>query len=339
MGSENTAKPTARRWRLLPAVLLTVLAAAAALTAAILSAGNRAETQPLTRFRRLLDASIEEVSRRDGKAYVLDEDSYNEFRAKTYVAVMAETEEQSLTSGSITENFWGLFEAAGTVIDGTVTDGTATAGTVTDGTVLRQKDALSLVLESGDISKMARLDYTFMGVINDGVIARSKGLYISQFDSAMADISYGTSNVRRSGCGPISLVMAVNYVCGRRYLSLQQVVDWANENNIYVENQGTSWALLWDYPPTVGVPCRDLTITDPAALESALGPDEAYVVSMHRGHFTENGHFIVITGVKDGKVSVLDPASISRSLTLWDAGLIIDESNKHFWRIGRPDEA
>ena len=62
---------------------------------------------------------------------------------------------------------------------------------------------------------------------------------------------------------------------------------------------------------------------------------------MSKGHFTSGGHFIVLRGVKDGKIMVADPASRSRSEKLWDLSLIISEASSGrdsggpFWLIGR----
>ena len=61
---------------------------------------------------------------------------------------------------------------------------------------------------------------------------------------------------------------------------------------------------------------------------------------MTKGHFTNGGHFIVLRGVKDGKIMVADPASRSRSEQLWDLSLIVNEAGNSrdsggpFWIIG-----
>jgi hypothetical protein len=64
---------------------------------------------------------------------------------------------------------------------------------------------------------------------------------------------------------------------------------------------------------------------------------------MSKGHFTSGGHFIVIRGVTaEGKILVADPASVKRSGTEWNLGLIVNESNRNagaggpFWALSRP---
>lgn len=50
------------------------------------------------------------------------------------------------------------------------------------------------------------------------------------------------------------------------------------------------------------------------------------VALMGPGHFTNGGHFIVLRGVTlDGSVLVGDSASRERSLTTWDAELLLEE--------------
>ena len=42
------------------------------------------------------------------------------------------------------------------------------------------------------------------------------------------------------------------------------------------------------------------------------------ICAMGAGDFTENGHFIVFAGIKDGKIRVNDPNSRIRSEKLWE---------------------
>ena len=51
---------------------------------------------------------------------------------------------------------------------------------------------------------------------------------------------------------------------------------------------------------------------------SKLEAGHPIICSMRPGDFTTTGHFIVLTGVKDGKIRVNDPNSRKRSEKLWD---------------------
>ena len=64
---------------------------------------------------------------------------------------------------------------------------------------------------------------------------------------------------------------------------------------------------------------------------------------MRQGHFTNNGHFIILHGATlSGEILVADPNSLERSLTAWDPQLILDELSKNavsggpIWVISSP---
>jgi len=116
------------------------------------------------------------------------------------------------------------------------------------------------------------------------------------------------------------------------------VAKWAIDNNMYVENEGTLWAFMNEYPEAAGIECEELYAPSLEEFEQLLSEGDAMVTSMSKGHFTNNGHFITITGVSDGKVSVLDSSSIYRSKKEWDSKTVFEESNKNFWVIRYKDE-
>lgn len=77
---------------------------------------------------------------------------------------------------------------------------------------------------------------------------------------------------------------------------------------------------------------------------AALKEGNLVVAIMAEGHFTRNGHFIVLRGVTaEGKILVADPASVDRSNQEWDLSLIMNEANKGagaggpFWAIGKEE--
>lgn len=64
----------------------------------------------------------------------------------------------------------------------------------------------------------------------------------------------------------------------------------------------------------------------PKRILNALSSGKLVVAIMSPGHFTTGGHFIVLRGVKDGKILVADPASTSRSQKAWDLSIILNEA-------------
>ncbi len=272
-----------------------------------------------TEFKSMLNTVISGVSTDNDEQYVLDEDYYNEEDIKTYISIMLDVSSENITADNIKTLFWNIFIPVDS----------------TEGVSLIKKDNKTLVLECVDKEKMNKLDYAFMGISNSDIIKASKGFYISQNNDKFVDIPYGSANVKTSGCGPISLTMALNYVNGIEIVKLEDVLKWAEENNMYEENAGTRWSLVRNFPPTVSANSKEMYISNIEQFATSIQEGEVLVTSMRKGQFTDNGHFIVITKIKDGKVSVLDSASICRSLKEWDIETVFNDSNKYFWKISK----
>ena len=63
-------------------------------------------------------------------------------------------------------------------------------------------------------------------------------------------------------------------------------------------------------------------------ISDALSGGKLVVALMDEGHFTNSGHFIVLRGVRNGKILVADPASYERSEQEWDLSIILDEARE-----------
>ena len=61
-------------------------------------------------------------------------------------------------------------------------------------------------------------------------------------------------------------------------------------------------------------------------LLAELRSGHVIVALMGPGHFSDSGHFIIITDDWSGnQVRVADPARLERTQTAWDAQIILDE--------------
>lgn len=272
-----------------------------------------------TKFKSILQEIINGISVENDTRYTLDEHYYNEHDIIKYISVMEDIGPEDIEEGNIKKYFWDIFIPIESKKNIT----------------LIKKDNKALILNCADKEKMNKLDRALMGIINNDIIKASKGFYISQNNDKFENIPYGTSNLKSSGCGPIALTMALNYVSDTSLVKLDDVLKWAEENNMYEINSGTRWSLIRSFPSAVSANSEELYITNAEELAGLIQEDGVLVTSMRKGQFTENGHFIVITGIKNGKVSVLDPASICRSLKEWDIQTIFDESNNYFWKISK----
>lgn len=165
----------------------------------------------------------------------------------------------------------------------------------------------------------------------------SKLPYFSQFDKRWGNLSYGSSNIKNSGCGPTSLAMVIAGLTGRTDINPKQMADWSVKNGHRAEGAGSYWSLMTQGGKAYGLDVTAVSRKNPNAVMQALSEGNPVIVSMGKGHFTNGGHFIVLTGVTpDGKITVHDPASQKRSNQAWDLSIIMSESSKNGGANGSP---
>ena len=80
---------------------------------------------------------------------------------------------------------------------------------------------------------------------------------------------------------------------------------------------GTAWSLLSEKCTVFGVYAEEVGL-DEDAMAEAVTNGHPIVACVGEGDFTTGGHFIVITGYKDGKFTVNDPNSVIRTNKTWD---------------------
>lgn len=181
------------------------------------------------------------------------------------------------------------------------------------------------------------------GQIYEGVVFGEAGetevVYYSQLDKRWAGASYGDSTIGRSGCGPTSMSIVISTLTGQA-VDPPHMAVWAYQNGYYCPGSGSYHSLIPGAAEEYGLTAKgNLTAQETV---DALENGELVVAIMAKGHFTKNGHFIVLRGVtREGKILVADPASIERSNQEWDLSLIMNEARKGagaggpFWAIGK----
>lgn len=137
-----------------------------------------------------------------------------------------------------------------------------------------------------------------------------------QWDSRWGYRPYGDGLIGYTGCGPTCLSMVAIYLTGNARYSPDYVAELAERNGYWVDDVGTTWDLMCSG-------CRDLGLTsneiplDEDAMASALMEGQPIICSVKPGDFTYSGHFIVLTGYKDGMFTVNDPNSRQNSEWKW----------------------
>lgn len=137
-----------------------------------------------------------------------------------------------------------------------------------------------------------------------------------QWDQRWGYAPYAGGMIGLDGCGPTCLSMVLVGLTGNTDMTPAKVAQYSQENGYANENVGTSWDLMTEGAKNLGLRAKVLSL-DEAVIRNQLGKGNLIICSMRPGDFTTTGHFIVLTGYRDGKISVHDPNSRIRSEKQW----------------------
>ena len=200
---------------------------------------------------------------------------------------------------------------------------------------------LSLFLGDGLVQNLAGWEGNSIPSLGDVRFTdgSTEVVYFNQLDERYAGKPYGTDHIGGYGCGPTSMAMVVSSLA-RETVDPERMAQWACENGYWCKGSGSYHALIPGAAANWGLAVSGCTPSEPQRLLDALADGKLVVAIMSKGHFTSGGHFIVLRGVKDGKILVADPASYKRSGQLWDLSIILNEASRRagaggpFWIIG-----
>ena len=156
-------------------------------------------------------------------------------------------------------------------------------------------------------------------VFSDTIDDIEPGTYplLLQYDPRWGYAFYGDDVIAVNGCGPTCLSMVIAGLTGKNTITPYTIASYAEQQGYYAPDSGTSWSLMSDGAAHFGIIGEELTLSQ-SAMENSLSSGQPIICSMRPGDFTTTGHFIVITGLKDGKFIIKDPNSKERSNQLWD---------------------
>jgi lysozyme family protein len=139
-------------------------------------------------------------------------------------------------------------------------------------------------------------------------------VYYSQEDPKWNKIMYSNHNdktqtIGSSGCGPTSMAMVISTLTGES-VSPVDMCEFSLKKGYRTNNNGTAWGFFESVAKEYNINCMQTGSLN--KVKEALSDGQHIVVaSMKSGHFTQGGHFIVMTSVetKDGKdwYTVFDP--------------------------------
>lgn len=137
-----------------------------------------------------------------------------------------------------------------------------------------------------------------------------------QWDSRWGYQSYGDGMIGYTGCGPTCLSMVSLYLNGYNNNDPVSIAKFAEENGYYVNGSGSSWTLMSKASANFGLSAKEV-ILDENAMVKALEEDKPIICAMGPGTFTDNGHYIVLTGYQNGAFTICDPNSPINSARTW----------------------
>ena len=188
---------------------------------------------------------------------------------------------------------------------------------------------LSLFLGDGMLQNLA--GWSGNSIASLGSVTFTDGItpvvYYNQVDERYANKPYGTDHIGGYGCGPTAMSIVVSSLSAET-VDPVQMAEWSYKNGYWCKGSGSYHALIPAAAAAWGLPVSGCTASEPQRIVDALSEGKLVVAIMSKGHFTSGGHFIVLRGVKDGKIMVADPASYARSEQLWDLSIIVNEASR-----------
>ena len=137
-----------------------------------------------------------------------------------------------------------------------------------------------------------------------------------QWDERWGYAPYGTSVVAVSGCGPTCMAMVAAGLTHDPTITPAKMAAYGTENSYVDEENNTYWAFMQEAGANWGLSCYSGFLTE-QQLAAELSAGHPVICSMGPGYFTQNGHFIVMTGYENGQIRINDPFSEENSARTW----------------------
>lgn len=152
-----------------------------------------------------------------------------------------------------------------------------------------------------------------------------------QWDIRWGYKMYGNDVAGLTACGPTCLSMVAVYLLQDIKYSPDYMIDWAKKNGYCVDGSGSLWTLMSEGAQKLGIDSTELPL-DKQRVINNLEVGNPVVCIMEPGDFTKKGHFIVMTGIENGKIKINDPNSIENSNKLWNFDDISSQIN-NLWAM------
>lgn len=153
-----------------------------------------------------------------------------------------------------------------------------------------------------------------------------------QWDQRWGYEKYGSDVIGITGCGPTCLAMAGYHLTGEDRFTPEKIAEFAWENGYYERGYGSSWTLISEGGGKLGLTVKELPLVK-KKMTDALEAGNPIILAMGKGDFTTTGHYIVLSGLEDGKFIVNDPNSRENSAKRWSYEEL-EGQIRNIWEIG-----
>lgn len=150
-----------------------------------------------------------------------------------------------------------------------------------------------------------------------------------QWDARWGYVPFGDDNIGLSGCGPTCVAMAAFALTRDESMTPDKIAQAAADGGYYEAGVGTNWSFMTEGAAQFGISGKVLSLEETAVFRE-LEQGHPIICSMAAGDFTAHGHYILLTGTKDGKLCVNDPNCRERSKKLWDYDTLAGQV-KNLW--------
>lgn len=193
------------------------------------------------------------------------------------------------------------------------------------------------VRELGDISEL-NMEYSPIptDAIYSSMLDTSMGpmLYYCQGDRRWADYLYGGADpMKKYGCGPTAVAMLVNSFSPYAGYGVTPVdmAEWAALNGGYAPQGGSYHSLIPNALSAYGFQVEGIQDRSPENVIRLLSEGWVFVALMGKGSLTENGHFVIFTGLTDtGNITIADPNRYENCLKEWDLNQLLSELKENY---------
>lgn len=153
--------------------------------------------------------------------------------------------------------------------------------------------------------------------------------YYNQSDVRWSEYLYGGQDpLKKYGCGPTALAMVVTSFTNQT-LTPPEMADWAAANNYWSPQSGTRHNFIPECAAAFGMKADSFQNLTVEGVLSELSGGHILIALMGPGHFTEEGHFIIIADDWSGaQVRIADPVSLENTQQPWELQTILDELSR-----------